>query len=145
MTSTNRASALDHSMHTAHTWVNEVARQFDTQDQEFAYGVLRAWLHTLRDRLTVEAAAHFAAQLPDLIRGIFYTGWDPGVVPVKYSGSDYDTRFAREANISVQDVPKAAAAVTAAAEQLLPPALMGKILDQLPREIRTRLRPTSTR
>jgi uncharacterized protein (DUF2267 family) len=58
-----------------------VAKEFDTDDREFAYGVLRAWLHTLRDRLTVEAAAHSAAQLPDLIRGVFYAGWDPAPSP----------------------------------------------------------------
>lgn len=143
MATTTRALALDHSLHVARTWVNEVAKQFGTDDHEFAYGVLRAWLHTLRDRLTIEAAAHFSAQLPDLIRGVFYAGWDPSVVPVKFSGSEYVVRFAREANISVQDVNKAAAAVTAALQQLLPPALIDKVLDQLPREIRIRLRPTT--
>jgi len=56
-----KASQLDHAMHVAHTWVNALTREFDTDDREFAYAVLRAWLHTLRDRLTVEAVAHFAA------------------------------------------------------------------------------------
>lgn len=114
MHTTSKVSALEHAMHSAHTWVNEVAREFGTEDREFAYGVLRGWLHTLRDRLSVEAAAHFAAQLPDLIRGVFYAGWDPGVVPVKLDEKAYTVRFAREANIAVQDVTKAAAAVTAA-------------------------------
>jgi len=30
-------------------------------------GVLRAWLHALRDRLPVPIAANFAAQLPELL------------------------------------------------------------------------------
>ena len=128
-------------MHTAHTWVNGVARQFDTDDREFAYGVLRAWLHTLRDRLTVAAAAHFAAQLPDLIRGVFYAGWDPDAVPVKFDADAYSSRFAHEANISVQDVDKAAAAVTAAVMEFLPAALIEKVLEQLPNEIRSRMQP----
>ena len=123
-------------MHIAQAWVNEVAKEFDTDDRgSFAYGVLRAWLHTLRDRLTVEAAAHFAAQLPDLIRGVFYAGWHPCAVPVKYNAEAYTVRFAREANISLHDVGKAAAAITAALLHFLPPAQMGKALDQLPREI----------
>jgi uncharacterized protein (DUF2267 family) len=117
------------------------SQEFDTDDREFADGVLRAWLHTLRDRLTVEAAAHFAAQLPDLIRGIFYAGWDPEAVPEKYNAEAYAVRFAGEANISLQDVGKAAAATTAALLHHLPPAQMDKALDQLPSEIRVLLRP----
>ena len=141
MPAKTKVSALDHAMHIAHTWVNDVANEFDTDDREFAYGVLRAWLHTLRDRLTVEAAAHFAAQLPDLIRGIFYAGWDPGAVPEKYNAEAYDVRFAGEANISLHDVGKAAAATTAALLHHLPPAQMAKALDQLPSEIRVLLQP----
>ena len=141
MPANTKVSALDHAMHIAHTWVNEVATEFDTHDREFAYGVLPAWLHTLRDRLTVEAAAHFAAQLPDLIRGVFYAGWDPSAVPVKYNAEAYAVRFAGEANISLQDVGKASAAINAALLHFLPPAQMDKALDQLPREIRDQLQP----
>ena len=104
MSASTKVSALDHAMHTAHTWVNDVAREFDTEDREFAYRVLRAWLHTLRDRLTVQASAHFAAQLPDLIRGIFYAGWNPDAVPQKSDANAYAVRFAREANIALSDV-----------------------------------------
>src|SRR6185369_10762254 len=75
-----------------------------TEDREFAYRVLRAWLHTLRDRLTVQASAHFAAQLPDLIRGIFYAGWNPSGVPKKYDVEEYVLHFAHEANIAPDDV-----------------------------------------
>ena len=106
MSANTKVLALGHAMHAAHTWVSEVAKQFDTDDREFAYGVLRAWLHTLRDRLTVEAAAHFAAQLPDLIWGVFYAGCNPSAVPLKYNAEAYAVRFAREANISLQDVGK---------------------------------------
>ena len=49
MSAKTKVSALDHATHIAHTWVNDVAKEFDTDDREFAYGVLRAWLHTLRE------------------------------------------------------------------------------------------------
>lgn len=143
MSANTKVSSLDHALHIAHTWVNEVADEFGTDDREFAYGVLRAWLHMLRDRLTVEAAAHFAAQLPDLIRGVFYAGWDPSAVPVKYDAHAYAVHFAGEANISLRDVGKAAAAVTAVALRHFPSAHMDKALGQLPDDVRDLLHPAS--
>ncbi len=143
MSANTKVSSIDHASQVAHTWVNEVAGEFDTDDREFAYGVLRAWLHMLRDRLTVEAAAHFAAQLPDLIRGVFYAGWDPAAVPVKYDAQAYAEHFAGEANISLRDVDKAAAAVTAVALHHFPSAHMDKALGQLPDDVRALLQPSS--
>ncbi len=144
MSTDSEIAALAHAMQTARAWVDEVARQFGTDDREFAYRVLRGWLQTLRDRLTVEVAAHFAAQLPDLIRGIFYAGWDPTVVPIKYEVGGYSVRFARTANIAVQDCGVAAPTVTAALMRLLPPPLIDKVLHQLPEGVRTLLWPAAT-
>ncbi|OBB63057.1 MULTISPECIES: DUF2267 domain-containing protein [unclassified Mycobacterium] len=141
MATRTRVTAVDHAIDAAHTWINDVAKEFDTEDREFAYRVLRAWLHTLRDRLTVEASAHFAAQLPDLIRGIFYQAWNPNAVPDKYDAKAYAVRFSREANIALDDVGTAAAATTAAVLHHLPVAQIDKALGQLPMEIRKILQP----
>lgn len=137
----SRVSTFDHAVQVANTWVHDVAKQFDTQDQHFAYRVLRAWLHTLRDRLTVEAAAHFAAQLPELLRGVYYEGWNPSAVPDKYDADAYTARFAREATISIQDVPRATAATTAAVRLHLPATQVDKALDLLPKDIYRLVQP----
>ncbi len=59
-------------------WINETCKQLGIEDEERAYMALRATLHALRDRLTPAEAAHFAAQLPMMIRGLFFEGWHPG-------------------------------------------------------------------
>lgn len=45
--------------------------------------MLRCVLHQLRDRLTIDEGLQLAAQLPTLIRGSYYEGWQPRHVPDK--------------------------------------------------------------
>jgi uncharacterized protein (DUF2267 family) len=49
-------------------------RLADCNRQE-AYSALRAVLHATRDRLPAHAAVNFAAQLPMLVRGLYFEGW----------------------------------------------------------------------
>ena len=116
-------SSLDQSIDKTNAWLARVADEFGTEDRRLAYRALRAWLHALRDRLTVTVSAHFAAQLPELLRGVFYTDWSPSQVPVKFGPQEYVQRFARDAGIHDADVPQAASAVTRAVRRHMPGAL----------------------
>ncbi len=58
----------------AQHWVNEVAGELDW-DVPRTYRLLRAVLHALRDWLPPEEMSDLAAQLPTLIRGVFFEGW----------------------------------------------------------------------
>ena len=75
-------SIIQHSVEKTHMWLNEVAAALGDEDHQYAYRALRAVLHALRDRLTVDVAAKLAAQLPTLIRGIYYEDWDPSRTPL---------------------------------------------------------------
>ncbi len=76
-------SGFAKALQKAQTWLKEIGEELGTEDEQKAYAALRASLQALRDRLTVDEAAQLAAQLPVLVRGIFYEGWDPSKVPVK--------------------------------------------------------------
>ena len=74
---------FDTTVSKTNNWLNELARLLSLQDRRKTYRVLRATLHALRDRLTVEEVAQFGAQLPMLVRGFYYEQWDPTGKPLK--------------------------------------------------------------
>lgn len=87
--SVTEATLIDVSAQKTHLLLHELAEELGrTGDERYALRVLRAFLHTLRDRLGVEEAAHLAAQLPELVRGIYYEEWRPATVPHRYHDVD---------------------------------------------------------
>lgn len=72
---------LDGATNQANVWLNEVEQAAHLDDRAHAYRLLRATLHALRDWLSVDEAADLGAQLPTLLRGIYYEGWNPSATP----------------------------------------------------------------
>jgi uncharacterized protein (DUF2267 family) len=135
---------VERNVHKTNEWLNELAGELGVEDRETAWRVLRAYLQVLRDRLTVEEAAQLAAQLPDLLRGVFYEGFDPSRQPEKIR--DRETFLARIAErAALPDPEEAAPAVAAATRVLRRHVSEGEfedVMSQLPKEIRQLLEET---
>lgn len=66
---------FDHTVQEGNIWLKAAAEKLHFEDHRHAYSALRATLHALRDRLTPEMAVNFGAQLPMVIRGLYFEGW----------------------------------------------------------------------
>lgn len=90
----------------------------------------------MRDRLSVNAAAHLSAQLPELLRGIFYEGWIPAHVPVPHDVPSFLSQFAHESGVSADEAAALAGAVTGAFGRLFSPGQLDHVLAQFPLALR---------
>jgi uncharacterized protein (DUF2267 family) len=80
---TTGLDVFDKTVQESNLWLKDIMERLSTDDRHRAYSTLRAVLHSLRDRIGPESAAHLGAQLPMLLRGVFYEGWDPTGKPTK--------------------------------------------------------------
>src|SRR5205823_14042440 len=78
---------LDKSLQTTNIWLKEIMEAVGP-DRHVAWRVLGAVLHALRDRLAVEQVAHLGAELPIVIRGLYYDQWHPAGKPEKERRAD---------------------------------------------------------
>jgi uncharacterized protein (DUF2267 family) len=85
--SSSGLEVFDRTLETTHIWLNEICNDLGP-DKQVAWKVLSTVLHKLRDRLTVNLAAHLGAQLPLLIRGVYYDQFEPGHMPSEHRNRD---------------------------------------------------------
>ncbi len=74
---------FDATVHKTNEWIRDLLDDLDWGDDRSAgYFALRSVLHALRDRLPIQEAVDLASQLPMLVRGFYYEGWQPSQVPL---------------------------------------------------------------
>lgn len=127
-TSVSKTNEILHEIESAYGWSQE--------HRELSYHALRAVLHALRDRLSIEEATDFASQLPLLVRGLFFEGWTPARVPMKMDRDEFLQRvqqqFVFEFSGSIQEM---VGVVLVALSRFIADGEMQDVKDMLPKDI----------
>ena len=72
-----RLPVLEATLHKTEEWLDAVADRLGIESRELAYAALRSVLHALRDSIFIDEVAQLGAEMPLLVRGIYYEGWNP--------------------------------------------------------------------
>ena len=94
--STNALPVLDRTLHETHAWLGAVADALGDPRPEMAYHALRGVLFALRDRLPPDEVFDLSAQLPLLIRGVFFEGYRPTGKPDTFGRDAFLERVRHE-------------------------------------------------
>ena len=129
--------SIDHTVQLTHIWINDLDSRLGWEDKHRSYRLLRTVLQALRDWLPVNEAVDLGAQLPELLRGVYYEHWRPNATPVKHrKKAEF---LARIADAFRNDPISTSNAVTAVFELLSDKIAAGEIEDvrhELPADIR---------
>lgn len=136
----NGLEVFDTTIQKTNALLKDIEVQLAWEDRNRSYQAMRAVLHTLRDRLTVEEASDFAAQLPLLVKGIFYDGWQPAKMPRKFDADEFSAQVARELPFAPEIKPTLiAAAVLWATMRFVSQGEVEDVLAILPERLRNEL------
>ena len=139
-------SPLAHALQQTQEWLKELRDNADLADEAEAWSGLRSVLHQLRDRLTMEEAVQLSAQLPLVVRGVFFEGWKPHQVPDKSIKSQQDFLDALSVRLLPRRIPAEplARSVFGQLARHVDAGEISQVISQLPDDIKA-LWPMSAR
>ena len=82
MAQAHATDLIQNSLQKTDQWLTDFSRETGRDDSQKAWAMFRAVLHVLRDRLTLDQTAHLSAQLPLVLRGLYFEGWRPSDQPM---------------------------------------------------------------
>src|SRR5579884_502174 len=136
--SENGLAVFDTTIQETNEWLDGIMAGLGTTDRQTAYDAMRGALHALRDFITPTEAANLSAQLPMLVRGIYYEGWKPTNAPAQArSRADFLDRVGMAFRDSFPVSPeRAARAVFAELDRRVTRGEMDEVRNQLPKDVR---------
>lgn len=135
--SANGLDVFDKTLETTHIWLNEICADLGP-DKQVAWKVLSTVLHKLRDRLPIGLAAHLGAQLPLLVRGVYYDQFEPSKLPTECNSREEFVAEVAEwlSDIRPVDPDQAVRSVFRVLSRHISEGQVAKVREALPRGLR---------
>ncbi len=125
------------TLETTRHWLDDLMETMGV-DEPTACRALRATLHELRDHLRAEEAADLAAQLPLLLRGLYFENWRPAGKPLKQRDAEAFIQRVGEAfpQLDLEHVEKMIQDVFSFLERRISKGEIYDVVNSLPKELR---------
>jgi uncharacterized protein (DUF2267 family) len=135
---TTGLDVFDTTVQETNLWLKDLMAHLGTDDRHRAYRVLRATLHALRDRISPANAVHLGAQLPMLLRGLYFEGWrmEPSRTRERHKRAFLDHVDAESAHTLGDDAEPAVRAVFEVMWDRIDPGEIAKLIELFPAELR---------
>jgi uncharacterized protein (DUF2267 family) len=128
---------FDKSIHITNVWLKEINAEIGP-DRHLAWKVLGAVLRAMRDSIPLPLGAHFSASLPLVVRGAYYDQFRPTDAMCIENADDFISCIAEELETQRPlDPEDTIAAVFQVLNHHMPPGLIDKVRQALPRNIRS--------
>lgn len=128
---------FDKTLQTTNAWLDEIMEELGP-DRQVAWHATGAVLHMLRDVIPVGVAVNLGAQLPLLLRGLYYDQWLSPETPVTIRKQDDFVAAVQKGlrHVRPVDPMDATQAVLRVLNHHVAPGQVEKVRDVLPEPVR---------
>lgn len=127
---------FDTAVQKGNIWLKDIEKAGSLRSRFQAYAALRSVLHALRDCLPTAEAVKFSAQMPLMVKGVFFDGWKVSPKPLRLSREEfYDYVRGGLKDQTGVDPAVALKAVLSALHRHISPSVLETLQPVLPREV----------
>lgn len=128
--------SFDTAVQKGNLWLKDIEKAGNLRSRFQAYAALRSVLHALRDCLPPAEAVKFSAQMPLLVKGVFFDGWKIAPKPMRLSREEFYSYVSRSLKDQTGVEPATALkAVLSALCRHISPSVLETLQPVLPREV----------
>lgn len=133
--------AFDTAVQKGNIWLKDIEQAGKLRSRFQAYTALRSVLHALRDCAPAAEAVKFSAQMPLMIKGVFFDGWKISPKPLRLTREEFEEHLRRGLKEQTGVEPATALrAVLAAIQNHISPSVLRTFQLVLPRDVHEAVR-----